>query len=87
MSFTKKPGGAYVTNIGLCLTKQSEVRNSNFVIGLTLVRTSLSRHRGSASFALVLRSKGEGVIQPPGLVTRLTPIRVYIYVLIELHRN
>jgi len=35
MSFTKKPGGAYLTNIGLCLTKQSEVRNSNFVIGLT----------------------------------------------------
>ena len=63
MSFTKKPiGGAYVTNIGLCLTKQSEVRNFHFVIGLTLVRTSLSRHRGSASLALVLRSKGEGVI-------------------------
>jgi hypothetical protein len=51
MSFTKKPGGAYLTNIGLCLTKQSEVRNSNFVRGLTLVRTSLSRTH--ARFRLV----------------------------------
>jgi len=50
-------------------------------LGLTLVRTSLSRPRGSASLAL--RSKGEGVILHSPRVSRLTPLRIYIYVLLE----